>query len=79
MLLDVGADLNKEDQNGYNALYYAIKYDQAECVKVLMLQLAWVDEKHSYQSLTSDEKVRNVFRLGMNLNKAMKKIDPEKR
>ena len=45
-LLEMGADINREDINGFNALYFAIKYDQAECVKVLMLQMAGYDKKH---------------------------------
>ena len=78
-LIDAGSDPNKEDQNGFNALYYAIKYDSAECVRVLMIELTWFDDSHANSTLSASEKVRNIFRLGSNLSKAMRKIDPEKR
>ena len=37
MLLDVGIDANKGDINGFTPLYYAIKYDNPKCIRILML------------------------------------------
>lgn len=42
MLIDAGSDINKEDQTGFNALYYAIKYEHPECVRTLMLSVPWL-------------------------------------
>ena len=37
LLLEMGALANTIDIHGRNALFYAIQYDQADCVKRLLL------------------------------------------
>lgn len=32
--------INKEDLHGHSALYYALSYKHADCVKILLLNLA---------------------------------------
>lgn len=42
--IEAGIDLDKKDIYGYNALYYATKYNHGDCVKLLMLNLSNYDE-----------------------------------
>lgn len=74
MLIDAGSDINKEDINGYTPLYFAIKYDNPKCVHVLMISLTWVGDQHNSQSLKTNEKVRNVFNVGLRLMKNLKQM-----
>lgn len=40
-------DSSKKDINGLDALNYAIRYNNPECVKFLMLEIANTEEIHN--------------------------------
>lgn len=79
LLIEHYIDINKKDINGHDALAYAIKYNHGECVKILMLSLAGVDDWHMNTVDNSEEKVRNVFYLGVSLMRYFKKLEYSKR
>lgn len=43
IIAEFGADVNYRDINRTSALDYAIKYNNAECIKILMLFLANIE------------------------------------
>lgn len=45
-LLEDGLDPSATDLNGYDALYYAIKYNNPECLKALALNMSPIEQIH---------------------------------
>ena len=74
LLIEHYIDINKKDINNQDALAYAIKYNNVECVKILMLSLAGVEEDHMNTVDNAEERVRNVFYLGVSLMRYFKKL-----
>lgn len=79
LLIDAGSDVNSKDISGLTALAYAIKYNSAECVKLIMLEVVQPEQEHSGELNTAEEKVRNVFNLILSLKRNMKKLERDKR
>lgn len=79
VLIEAGVDINKKDIYGYNALYYAIKYNYGDCVKLLMVNLSDYDEISVKESRSAEEKARNIFNLCISLRKNFIDLDIDKR
>lgn len=73
MLIGMGALINKKDILGHTALYYAIYYKQADCVKVLILNDAALSQQDMELAL-QEKKIKNIIELGLSIMPIIKKI-----
>lgn len=63
-LIELGVDINARDEDGYNALFYAIKYDHPlEVAKYLIELGSDLDIGSPYGSISLAQKYRETIKL----------------
>lgn len=78
MLIGMGSLINKKDILGHTALFYAIQYQHAECVKILVLNDAVITSEDIALS-AKEKKIKNIVELGLTIMPIIKKMPYEKR
>lgn len=78
MLIGMGALLNKKDIIGHTALYYAIYYNQLDCIKILLLNDVIVSKEDAELAL-QNKKIKNIIELAQSIMPIIKKMPYEKR
>lgn len=59
MLIQHGSVVNKKDIKGNNAIYYSIHYKNSDCLKMLLLNFAIIDNNLINLS-KEDNKMKNI-------------------
>lgn len=78
MLINMGALINKKDILGRSAIHYAINYKQVDCLKILVLNDAYISKEDVALSI-QDKKIKNIIELSLSIIGIIKRMPYEKR